>query len=319
MKKKILFILLLSVNLCACAAEQQNTGNTFVPAMAVTNSTGNTQQSSKQEMLSSHVTQLNLTKLSKTTHHRLKGVAAINAANRKAKQEPNSNEYVNSTMIYDYMPGALYQIYCAPLNVTDIEFQPGEKVISVAAGDTLRWEVSKTFSGAGESRREHVLIKPTDDGLQNGMVVTTSERTYHLMLHATSSTYMASVAWRYPDSASDGFVKNFSDKSDNSARENVSGLNLNDLDFNYRVEVLKGYQPGWTPTMVFNDGKKTYIEFPSNVQDMPTLFIGNGPDNDQAVNYRVEGNYYVVDQVIGQAQLRLGQTDQTVVQISYVE
>ena len=320
MKKKILFVLLISVSLCACATDSQNAQNAFTPAVNVSNQQTKTVEPVIQQAMPSHVVKLNLTKLSKTKHRRLSGVAAINAANKKAKREPNSNEYINSIMTYDYMPGALYQVYCAPLSVTDIQFQPGENVISVAAGDTLRWEVSKTYSGEGVSRREHILIKPTDNGLQNGLVVTTSKRTYHLMLHATSRTYMASVQWRYSDSPAGSFVKNFSNpNSVSTASSGPQGLNLNELDFNYNVEVVNGYQPAWLPIMVFNDGQKTYIEFPKNIQDSPTLFIGDNPSNDQAVNYRVEGNYYVVDQVIGKAQLRTGQQYQTIVQLSYVE
>lgn len=241
----------------------------------------------------------------------LTGEEAIEAANKKSVKQPNSGEYINSIMTFDYMPGALYQIYSAPLSITDVQFQVGERVIAVGAGDSMRWQVSKTYSGSGDGRQEHLLIKPIEDGLTNSLVVTTDQRTYHLMLHAKPKTYMASVAWRYPDG--DGMITKFEDGD--SISDVTSGIDVSRLNFNYKVKKIKGPQPDWYPRMVFNDGKKTFIKFPNHVQDSPTLFIGDSK-NSQIVNFRPQGNYYIVDSIFYNAQLRSGQDNQTVVQIS---
>ena len=52
---------------------------------------------------------------------------------------------------------------------------------------------------------------------------------------------------------------------------------------------------------------------------MPPLFVLGETGNAELVNYRVRGNYYVVDRLFRAAELRLGQKDQTVVRISRVE
>lgn len=243
---------------------------------------------------------------------RLTGKAAIEAANKKAIKQPHSGEYINSIMHFDYMPGSLYQIYSAPLNVTDIQFQNNEHIVAVGAGDTLRWQVSKTYSGIGANRKEHLLVKPVDEGLTNSLVVTTDKRTYHLMLHSTPKTYMASVTWRYPES--DGLVTKFED-SEAGFDAVTSGIDLDRLSFNYQVKLVKGPMPSWYPRMVFNDGSKTYIKFASRIQDAPTLFIGDKRSG-QLTNYRVQGNYYIVDSVFYQAQLRGGLNNKTIVHIS---
>ena len=244
--------------------------------------------------------------------NRLTGEAAIELANKKSVRQPNTGEYINSIMNFDYMPGALYQIYSAPLSVTDIQFQSGERIITVGAGDTSRWKVSKTHSGVSASRQEHLLIKPDDEGLTNSLVVTTDLRTYHMMLHSTPKTYMASVAWRYPDS--DGLIAKLGDESDGIS-DITNGVDVSRLNFNYKIKVTKGRQPDWYPTMVFNDGSKTYIKFPNHVQDSPSLFVGDKKDS-RIVNYRVQGNYYIVDNIFYLAQLRSGQNNQTIVQIA---
>ena len=258
--------------------------------------------------------QLMTTKPNKESE-RLVGKDAIEAANKKATKQPTSGEYINSIMTFDYMPGALYQIYCAPLRVTDIQFQNNEQIIAVGAGDTLRWQVSKTYSGVGANKQEHLFVKPIDEELINSVVVTTNLRTYHLMLNSTSKTYMASVTWRYPDSEEDGILTHFDNSQDDEVDIHNS-IDVNNLRFNYQVKLVKGSMPDWYPRMVFHDNKKTYIKFSAAMQETPTLFIGDNVKNNQLVNYRVQGNYYIVDSVFYYAQLRGGPNNRTIVQIS---
>jgi type IV secretion system protein TrbG len=251
----------------------------------------------------------------------VEGEDAVKTANTKALHKPKSTRYANSTMIFDFVSGALYQIYCAPLRVTDVQFQANEHVVSVGAGDTLRWQVSKTYSGAGGTRQEHLLVKPIDAGLTNSVVVTTDIRTYHLMFTSTSDTYIASVAWHYADSEN-GSLMNVGDGPGGMGggatdTDVMSTLDINSLDFRFAVSVAEGPRPDWYPAAVFHDGRKTYIKFASSMQEAPTLFVGNSVKNNQMVNYRVVGNYYVIDGLFPFAQLRSGQNKQIVVQIVY--
>jgi len=255
----------------------------------------------------SHITK----QLSKNRYQHKTGIAAVNTANQRALRRPKSNSYINSIMNFTYMRGALYQIYCAPLSVTDLQFQLGEKIISVAAGDTFRWEVSKTFSGSEDNQIEHLLIKPVESNLTNSLVVTTSVRTYHLLLHSTYHTYMAVVTWHYPSSRN--LVKKYRNMT--TTQNYLSkGLRLANLDFNYKLCLIRGKQPSWAPVTVFNDGQKTYVQFPKNMQEAPTLFLGD-KNNVKAANYRVKGNYYVIDSVVQQMQLCLGLRSSSIIQI----
>lgn len=246
---------------------------------------------------------------------RLTGEAAIEAANKKSMKQPSSGEYFNSIMTFNYIPGALYQIYCAPLNVTDIQFQNNEHIMAVAAGDTTRWQVTKAASGMGANRQEHLFVKPNDEELTNGLVVTTDMRTYHLKLHSTNNTSMASVAWNYPDSEGNMLLTNLDDGSSIEG-DLANTIDVNRLRFNYTMKSIKGLKhPEWYPRMIFNDGNKTFIKFPSNMQETPSLLIGSGKDN-QVINYRVQGDYYVIDSVVYYAQLMGGgEKNQTIIQI----
>lgn len=233
------------------------------------------------------------------------GPRAVQEAEKRSIRQPNSAEAINSIIVFPYQPGDLYQIYTTPLNVTDVQLQAGEQVVSVAAGDTMRWEISKTVSGIDSSRVEHLLIKPLSEGLNTTMVVTTNWRTYHLLLKSTRNTFMAVVEWQYGGDQN-MMMNNLVDKSASSNDSANIPVNLSKLNFSYRMKLVQGDKPDWTPMSIFNDGSKTYIEFPQNIQSAPTLFIKQSDSGDAAVNYRVVGNYYVVDQVFTAAELVSG-------------
>jgi type IV secretory pathway VirB9-like protein len=127
--------------------------------------------------------------------------ARVAAANAAARIQPGRGGFLNAIQQYPYSDGALYQVYAAPGQVTDIALQTGEELAGsgpVAAGDTVRWIVGDTTSGSGVSRRVHILLKPTQKDLTTNLVINTDRRTYHLELRATAATYMASVSWTYP-------------------------------------------------------------------------------------------------------------------------
>ena len=126
----------------------------------------------------------------------------VSRANAAARMQPSREGYINAVQVYPYSAGALYQVYTAPGQVTDIALEPTEQLVGsgpVAAGDTVRWIVGDTESGAGESHRVHILLKPTRPDLVTNLVINTDRRTYLLELHSTPSTYMAAVSWQYPE------------------------------------------------------------------------------------------------------------------------
>lgn len=104
-----------------------------------------------------------------TPHRRPKpiapGIARVRNANRAATREPQAQAFVNAVQIYPFSEGVLYRLYAAPERVTDIALQPGETIIAVAAGDTVRWTIGDTTSGNGDTRRTHILVKPFAAGL----------------------------------------------------------------------------------------------------------------------------------------------------------
>ncbi|WP_044061483.1 TrbG/VirB9 family P-type conjugative transfer protein, partial [Pseudomonas aeruginosa] len=122
----------------------------------------------------------------------------VSRANAEARIAPTREGYVNAIQVWPFTDGALYQVYAAPGRVTVVSLQPGEELVTVAAGDTVRWIVGDTSSGSGDALRVNVLVKPIRSGLKTNLVITTSRRTYLLELTSTEKAWMASVSWDYP-------------------------------------------------------------------------------------------------------------------------
>src|SRR3546814_5360222 len=122
----------------------------------------------------------------------------VAAANRAARIEPARDGFIDAMQVWPYSDGALYQVYASPGRVTDIALQPGEALVSVSAGDTVRWIIGDTESGSGVGKRLHVLVKPSRAGLRTNLGIHNDRRSLHLELSATPGTWLASVAWEYP-------------------------------------------------------------------------------------------------------------------------
>lgn len=230
----------------------------------------------------------------------------ITQANAAARVQPVRNGFINAVQVYPFSSGALYQVYAAPGQVTDVALQAGEQLVGsgpVAAGDTVRWIVGDTESGTGEAKRIHILVKPTRPDLQTNLVINTDRRTYLLELRSTEKTYMASVSWQYPQDQLIALRRQ--NVAAAAAQPVATGVDISALNFRYEID---GDTPAWRPVRAFDDGAKVYIEFPSGIRqgEMPPLFIiGPGGDS-ELINYRARQNYYVVDRLFAAAELRLG-------------
>ncbi len=237
----------------------------------------------------------------------------VATANRKALHEPQSEGFVNAVQVYPFSDNALYRLYASPQQVSDIALQPGEALSAISAGDTVRWAVGDTASGNGPARQVHVLVKPFAAGLTTNLVILTNRRTYHLELQSTDRTAMAAVAWSYPQ---DGLITSASDPATSTSTDTIdAGLSIENLHFRYAIT---GDTPPWRPARAFDDGNKVYIEFPERIDqgEAPPLFVVGEDGSSDLVNYRVRGNYYIVDRLFAAAELRLGQDKQQVVRIS---
>ena len=227
---------------------------------------------------------------------------------------------------------SLPTIVCALLTVTDLELQPGETIIDhgLQCGDN-RWNVDTAKNPNDPDAPQHVYVKPTDVGLKTSLVITTDRRTYCLRLISTGERYMHRVTFVYPSAgpvsssrppaapepqptpkkvkvALEDPVPRRSTRVEREGKGEVPTPRRE--DDGYRIS---GRAP-WKPQRVYNDGKQTFIELPSDVssKEAPALFVlrkggflGLGAQK-QVINSRLHGRWIVADQVIDKAELVVG-------------
>lgn len=240
-----------------------------------------------------------------------RSAAPVVAANAAARVQPRLDAFQGAMQRFAWSEGGLYQVYAAPGRVTDIVLEPGEQLAGsgpIAAGDTARWVIGDTESGDGETRRVHVLIKPTLPGLATNLIINTDRRTYYVELRAGAATYMASVAWTYPKDALIAVTKPAAPPRPTAALATSPPLadpDLPRLNFDYRIS---GDRVGWRPQQVFDDGAKVHLVFPADVAtgELPPLFLLDAAGKGGLVNYRIEGRQIIVDRLFDRAELRLG-------------
>ena len=236
----------------------------------------------------------------------------VSKANAEARIAPTREGYVNAIQVWPFTDGALYQVYAAPGRVTVVSLQPGEELVTVAAGDTVRWIVGDTSSGSGTDLRVNVLVKPIRSGLKTNLVITTSRRTYLIELTSTEKAWMASVSWDYPKDRMLALQRQA--QAAQASTPVDTGLSLESIRFRYAIS---GSNPPWKPVRAFDDGEKVYIQFPSGIAqgELPPLFVIGAQGDGQLVNYRFRSPYYIVDRLFGAAELRLGADKGDVVRI----
>ncbi len=225
-------------------------------------------------------------------------IAATNAAALRGREDAS---LVGALHEFAWERGSLYAVAASPARITDIALEPGELLLSVSAGDTTRWIVGDARSGAGASLQAHVLVKPNAANLATNLVIMTDRRVYHLELRSAAGPAMASISWRYPE------VLALSQPAPDQpplAAAAVAAFDHEQINLGYR---LAGDAPDWRPVGVFDDGRQVFIEMPPAFSkiEAPPLFV-SGPNGAEMVNYRVRGNYYIVDRLFLRAELKLG-------------
>ena len=196
-------------------------------------------------------------------------------------------------------------IVCAVMQVTDIELEPGEQINNISIGDSARWLVEPAVTGAGVAEVQHIILKPMDVGLETSLIVTTNRRTYHFRLKSQLTQYMPKLSFIYKDAVQARFLALKERQTEEKEKLTIPETQeyLGNLDFAYRIS---GSAP-WKPVRVYNDGVKTIIQMPPKMKqtEAPSLLVLNG-DEEVMVNYRLQGDRFIVDQLFDKAILIAG-------------
>jgi P-type conjugative transfer protein TrbG len=233
---------------------------------------------------------------------------------REEKNAPAAGS--DGRVLYSFGAG-LPTVVCAPLRVCMIELQPGEKIEGEPQiGDSVRWNISPAVYGTGEQATAMIVLKPHVSGLDTNLLVTTDRRAYYLRLISKPEEYVARVAFQYPDDDNAEKWKQHrleqkkaeqkkAEQQSESPKTLPAVTAAERMNFGYKVT---GGNEHIRPLRVFDDGAKTYIQMPADVQhrEAPVLVVLGTDGKGEMTNYRVQEQMYIVDRLFDHARLVLG-------------
>jgi type IV secretion system protein VirB9 len=248
-------------------------------------------QSSEEKLQQSTLTMDNKEKLAADPSE------VVQRQNMTFEIKPSVENYSGGAVVFQYIPNHVYRLYVAPMMTTNIELAPGEKMINAPyAGDTVNFKCGQTFFIENGKERQQVLIKAVYSGKTTTLNIPTDQRNYMFNIVALPKTFMPLVSFDYPLEMAESM------KALEKSKENDILMHgkITDLDFGYKILPHSIHLPKWQPSIVFNDGEKTYLNFASasRASYAPVLFEVTDKGQRELVNYRVRGTYYIVDRVL---------------------
>ncbi|SAL84725.1 conjugal transfer protein TrbG/VirB9/CagX [Caballeronia arvi] len=211
--------------------------------------------------------------------------------------------------VFPYSRDQIYRVLTAPLKLTTIELEKGEKLIAdPAMGDSVQWEID-------DDKMNHVFIKPHKADLVNTLHLTTNLREYDFTLIASPAggMFYQTVRFQYPRAlmARAGARDDASGTVGNGGRGGVDSGSISvapdKLNWDYSVDGRAEF----TPETVFDDGHAVWMRMPAKAQEWPVPFILDHGDRVVA-NFIRRGDFLVLQRLADEIVLRSGKDEVTV-------
>ena len=181
-----------------------------------------------------------------------------------------------------------------------IEFGADEHIDNVAVGDSADWQVTPN------KHASLLFVKPMQPTAHTNMTVVTDQRTYLFDLVATpGATPVYVMRFTYPPEPKPVLPivppAALTPEPPAQVADKTPEPTPADLNFAWTSAGAKQLLPART----FDDGKATWLAWPKD-SAMPAILVREPNGEEGPVNYRVQGDYVVVDGVPAQLVLRAG-------------
>jgi len=208
--------------------------------------------------------------------------------------------------VFPYSRDQIYRVLTAPLKLTTIELEKGEKLIAdPAMGDSIQWEID-------DDKSNHIFIKPHKADLVNTLHITTNKREYDFTLIASPAGgfFYQTVRFQYPHSP----MTRVTSRDDQNAGSDRGGVDSGSvsvapdkLNWDYSVDGRTEF----TPEVVFDDGHAIWMRMPQKAQSWPVPFIKEHGDAVVA-NFIRRGDFLVLQRLADEIVLKSGKDEVTV-------
>lgn len=180
---------------------------------------------------------------------------------------------------------------------SSIIFAEDEVIETMSMGDSIPWQMVPNGN--------RLFLKPIEQDATTNLTLITNKHTYYFELHAEEANsinqqgLMFAVKFLYPDEYDAGATSTIS-SSAGIAVPDLSDKSL--YNFEYSISGPNAF----APTKIFDNGRFTYFEFAEKAVELPGIFYVTNSGNEGLVNYRMVGNYVVVESVRERFSLRQG-------------
>ncbi|MDE2027004.1 MAG: TrbG/VirB9 family P-type conjugative transfer protein, partial [Candidatus Omnitrophica bacterium] len=176
------FLFMLSFLLCGCATQPERQDPDFSgPLIQIPVQSQGATVSSPDDSLAFSDVSLSMKK-------------RITAMTTNAEIQKDTNDFVKNgqaevitrpdgTIIYPYGLAEV-NLTTKRMMYSKIVLQEGEKIMSVASGDTVRWNILPSYIGDVNSYTPVVLVKPFMGGLQTSLSIITDKRDYDITIQS---------------------------------------------------------------------------------------------------------------------------------------
>ena len=194
-------------------------------------------------------------------------------------------------------------VHATTFTTTQIVFGKDEVIENIQNGDLDAWTVS-----VQKGLPNMLFLKPTMLGSNTNMTVVTNQHTYYFYVVSNSHTsnqpsdITYAIHFTYPEQARATQLANI--RYNQTQRQAILNAKQSPNQYNWQYS-FNGSRT-IMPLHIFDDGHFTYMQLQPG-QTLPAVFaVDNASGRESVVNYRVEGQYLVVQQIAPQFTLRQG-------------
>lgn len=212
------------------------------------------------------------------------------------------------------------KIVCAPLRLSVIELEKGEKLRSKPQpSDETRWDVITQLVGTQADEQSLILLRPHEPGLEANLVFTTDRRVYYLRLISKPTEYMARISFQYQNTTSEKSWQDYQIQlaayevahPKEETKKTEAGKKTDSINCDYRNSGYQFKEKSGTGlvTGACDDGKETWFTLKDFVHTAGApVFLVKGDCKHclKPANYDVDNTVYRVHQIFSHGVLVAG-------------
>ena len=195
---------------------------------------------------------------------------------------------------FSFTPYTTYKIIALYDNPSYIEFEEGEAIATIVNPKKNAWQTVAS--------NNRLFIKPEESDADTTITVMTNKRVYYFEMHALEPeddfdpNYTISFKFKYPTNEESKTIRTY-------AKSILPDIDQNPWKYNFNYTVTG--EDNLYPVKIFDDGEFTYFEFPRTAK-MPAVFAVDSSGFESIVNFRIVGEYLIVEEVSSKFTLRNG-------------